>query len=72
MTNQFQLVLGTGNKKKRDELENLLGGISIELKSLKDFDSVEEPEETGSTFAENALIKAQYYASQFNLSLIHI
>ena len=65
MENQFQLVLGTGNQKKRAELEHLLADYPVQLYSLKDLDSVEEPEETGSTFAQNAAIKAEYYAKQF-------
>lgn len=66
MDKQFQLVLGTGNQKKKAELVRLLAGSEIDLQSLSDFDPVEEPEENGSTFAENAAIKARYYAAQFN------
>lgn len=65
MENQFQLVLGTGNAKKRAELEQLLADYPVRLLTIHDFDPVEEPAETGSTFAENAAIKAQYYAAQY-------
>lgn len=66
MENQFQLVLGTGNQKKRGELERLLASYPVKLLSINDFDPVDEPEETGKTFAENAAIKAHYYATRFN------
>jgi XTP/dITP diphosphohydrolase len=62
----FRLVLGTGNRKKREELEHLIRGEPMELFSLNDFPTVPEPEETGQTFAENAAIKAEYYAKQLS------
>lgn len=52
------LVLGTGNRKKRLELEQLLGGLPIRLATLGDFPNPLEVEESGSTFAENAALKA--------------
>lgn len=61
-SHEFLLVLGTNNAKKRLELEKLLGSSSIKIRSLKDFDPIEEAEETGTTFAENAAIKATEYA----------
>ena len=62
MDKEFLLVLGTNNAKKRAELVLLLNDSDIDLKSLKDFDTLKEAEETGTTFAENAEIKATYYA----------
>ena len=46
------------------ELKKLLADLPIELLSLKDFSDVIEVEETGSTFAENAALKAQNYTLQ--------
>ena len=43
------LLIGSGNKDKRAELEHLLQGTSWDVKSLKDFEPVEEPEETEDT-----------------------
>ena len=40
----------------------ILAGVPIEIRTLADFPAVEEPEETGATFAENARLKALYYA----------
>ncbi len=54
----FCLVLGTRNAKKRRELSPLLAPYPIELKTLDDFPSSVEVEETGSTFAANAELKA--------------
>ena len=58
----FELVIGTGNAKKLAELRHLMEGHSIQVKALADFEELEEPEETGTTFLENAEIKAVYYA----------
>jgi XTP/dITP diphosphohydrolase len=52
------LVLGTRNLKKRRELEALLGGLPIELRTLQDYPHALEIDETGATFAENARLKA--------------
>ncbi len=40
----------------------MLGGIGIEVVSAQDVGIVEEPEENGATFGENALIKARFVA----------
>lgn len=63
----FVLVLGTRNKKKRKELEYLLSPYSqIELKSLDQFPTAIEVEETGTTFAANAALKATEQATHLN------
>ena len=58
------IVLATGNPDKIRELRELLREIPFELKSLRDFNHVKEVEETGSTFGENAVIKACGFAQQ--------
>jgi len=58
----FQLVIGTKNAKKLDELQRFLRDHPIEVATLEDFPPLEEPEETGSTFSENSELKAVYYA----------
>jgi len=58
------LLVATGNPGKVTELRELLAGLPIDLLSLADFPHVVEVEETGATFAENALIKASGYARQ--------
>ncbi len=60
------LVLGTRNEGKRRELEILLAPYDIELKTLKDIPQSIEVEETGTTFAENARLKAVEQAKVLN------
>ena len=58
------LVLATGNRGKVRELTEILGEVPFYLKSLSDFAEVRPVEETGSTFEENAILKAVGFASQ--------
>jgi XTP/dITP diphosphohydrolase len=55
---QRQLVLATRNRKKTEELRLLLRRLPVEILSLADFPQVEEIEEAGSTFEDNAVAKA--------------
>lgn len=64
------LLIGTGNLHKVEELVVLLKGLPWTVKSLKDFDPVPEPDETGSTFEANALLKAQYYSDRFDVACV--
>lgn len=52
------IVVATHNRGKLREFQELLGD-EYRLLSVGDFDGGIEPEETGGTFAENALIKAR-------------
>lgn len=55
----MRLVFATGNKDKMNEIRQILGGLDMEMYSLKEAGIVSDPEENGHTFAENALIKAR-------------
>jgi XTP/dITP diphosphohydrolase len=57
-----RLVVATTNRGKLREIEMLLGGIPLSLVTLADWPDLAAPEETGRTFAENARLKALYYA----------
>lgn len=57
-----EIVIATHNKGKQEEFKVLLADLGITVKSLDDFPPIEEPEETGRTFAANARLKATYYA----------
>jgi XTP/dITP diphosphohydrolase len=57
-----RLVAATTNRGKLKEIAQLLAGAPVELATLADFPDVAPPEETGRTFAENARLKALYYA----------
>jgi XTP/dITP diphosphohydrolase len=52
------LVLGTRNKKKRVEIVEILCDIGLEFGDLTAWPNVDEVEETGTTFEENARLKA--------------
>ena len=57
------LVVGTGNKKKGAELAALLAPWNFEVRTLADFPAMSAVDETGTTFAENAKLKACGYAA---------
>ena len=52
------LMLGTRNRKKREEIVEILGDLPIEFGDLNDRLDVPEVDETGATFEENARLKA--------------
>ncbi|CUS48487.1 MAG: dITP/XTP pyrophosphatase RdgB [Idiomarinaceae bacterium HL-53] len=54
-----QLVLATGNQGKVNELKDLLSPLQVEVLPQSEF-HVEDAEETGLSFVENALIKARH------------
>jgi XTP/dITP diphosphohydrolase len=56
-----QLLIATTNPAKLAEYRLLLAGFGLEVVSLAERGIVDEPEETGATFAENALLKARFY-----------
>jgi len=57
-----RLVVATTNRGKLREISQLLAGVPVELLTLSDFPEIAAPEETGRSFAENARLKAFYYA----------
>jgi XTP/dITP diphosphohydrolase len=61
------IVVATKNVGKVRELKELLVDLPLQLKDLNEFPNISEPEETGVTFAENAVIKANSYALQTGL-----
>ena len=58
------LVLGTRNAKKRQEIEEILGDLGLELRDLSAFPAAPEVDEDGTTFEANARKKAAEYARQ--------
>ncbi len=56
------LVFGTGNRKKAAELVDLLAPTGIHLKTLADFPAPLDVDESGTTFADNARLKASEQA----------
>ncbi len=63
----MRLLIATTNLGKIREYQQLLNGLDCELVSLREFGITREVAETGSTYAENALLKAREYASMSGL-----
>lgn len=55
----MKLVLASGNRGKLAEMRQLLAGLNVELVAQSEL-GVAEPEETATTFVENALLKARH------------
>ncbi|MBV1710299.1 MAG: RdgB/HAM1 family non-canonical purine NTP pyrophosphatase [Erysipelothrix sp.] len=53
-----RLIVATNNKHKAEEIKDMLSDLDFEVLSLADIGIDVEVEEVGSTYAENALIKA--------------
>ncbi len=60
----MKLVVATQNAGKIRELNELLNNLPFELCGLNDFENITDVAETGQTFAENAILKAESYALQ--------
>ncbi|XRG77304.1 XTP/dITP diphosphatase [Rossellomorea sp. GAMAL-10_SWC] len=64
------IIIATNNKGKVKDFEALFNPMGFQVKSLKDFPEIQEIEETGTTFEENAVLKAEYLASELNTPVI--
>jgi XTP/dITP diphosphohydrolase len=58
----MKIVIATTNAGKLREIHQILTGLPVELAPLTSYPAIPEPDETGTTFAENARLKALYYA----------
>lgn len=65
----MKLVLASGNRGKLAEMREILAGFDIELVAQGEL-GIEDAEETGTTFIENALLKARHAARQSGLPAI--
>lgn len=63
----IKLLIASKNKGKIREFEQMLQEWPVTFVSLDEWADLEEPEETGSTFVENACLKAAYYAQATGL-----
>jgi XTP/dITP diphosphohydrolase len=61
------LVIATTNQNKLREYAEIFAGLPFELRSLRDLGIDDDVEETGATFAENAQLKAEFYAARSGL-----
>jgi XTP/dITP diphosphohydrolase len=62
-----ELLIATGNKGKIVEFRSLLASLPLRLRNLAEFPDIREVEETGTTFTDNAVLKARGYAGQTGL-----
>ena len=58
-----KLVFATGNEGKMREIREILKSLDVEILSLKEAGVPADAEENGTTFEENALIKARAAAA---------
>ena len=63
----MKLLVATTNPGKIREIEQILAGAPVEIVRLDDLPPLPEPDETGTTFAENARLKALYYCAATGL-----
>jgi len=64
------IVLATHNKNKLKEFQDILAPLGYEVKGVESLGYVEEPEENGKTYAENAYIKAKFYHDKLGDAVI--
>ena len=60
----MHLLVATTNQNKLAEIRTILAGLPIRIDALDRHPQVEELEEAGRTFAENARLKAMYYSAR--------
>ena len=65
-----KIVLASKNLDKVREMRLVLSNLPLEILSLADFPDIPDAIEDGTTFEENALIKARYYVRQTNLACL--
>ncbi|HXM34348.1 MAG TPA: RdgB/HAM1 family non-canonical purine NTP pyrophosphatase [Pyrinomonadaceae bacterium] len=66
-TTPLDLLIATGNAGKVAEIRAVLGDLPINFRTLTDFPEIGPVEESGSTYEENAVLKARAYAQQTGL-----
>jgi len=63
----IKLLIATNNSHKLEEYREIFAGLPVVLTSLAQEGITLDPEETGTTFEENAIIKAHAFAQAANL-----
>ncbi len=66
MTPNRSILIATRNKGKAKEFEALFNKKGYSVKTLLDYPEIEDVEETGTTFQENALLKAETISKELN------
>lgn len=65
-----RLLVATTNTGKLEEIRALLAGVPVQLETLANWPTLVAPEESGHTFADNARLKALYYAQATGLPTV--
>ena len=65
----MKLVLASSNRGKLAEMREILAGLDVDLVVQSDL-GIDDAVETGSTFIENALLKARHAAAQSGLAAL--
>ena len=65
-----KIVLATKNKDKVKEIKAVFAELPAEILSLADFDDLPDAVEDGKTFAENARIKAKFFADRLKVACL--
>lgn len=63
---KHRIIFATGNQNKMKEIHQILGDLGLEILSMKEAGISLDIDENGSTFEENALIKAKAVAECCN------
>lgn len=66
----FELLVASNNQHKIHEFEKMFSGYDVKIYSPKQLGIVVNPDENGSTYEENSLIKAKALAEFSNLPII--
>lgn len=59
--NRKKIVIASMNRAKINEIKRILANDQVSFVALPEFESIDEVAETGTTFRENAILKAEYY-----------
>ncbi|MCG6915341.1 RdgB/HAM1 family non-canonical purine NTP pyrophosphatase [bacterium BMS3Abin03] len=65
-----KIIFASKNKGKIEEVKHILGDLEIQIVSLLDINESTDIEETGTTFEENAFIKAKEVYDKFRIPTI--
>lgn len=63
----WKILIGTGNHGKVEEIKRVMKDLPLKLQVVTDFPGIHRHEESGGSYEENAIIKAQSYARQTGL-----
>jgi XTP/dITP diphosphohydrolase len=65
-----EVIIATKNSGKAREFVRMFEPLGFQVKTLLDYEEIEDIEETGTTFEENAIIKAETVSKRLNRAVI--